>query len=150
MDNLIYSSDYIVNLFDNYRNKLEDFYPSEKWAFEKINSLANGFGEILDVGCGTGGLGRALSTHYNVKKYDGIDINKQAIEKATNFGFNLKGSAMASDAFFPFPDCVEIAHKSGINSVIQPGGSIKDQLSIDYCNENNVSMIMTGTRHFKH
>ena len=79
-----------------------------------------------------------------------VDALRQAIEKATNFGFNLKGSAMASDAFFPFPDCVEIAHKSGINSVIQPGGSIKDQLSIDYCNENNVSMIMTGTRHFKH
>ena len=79
-----------------------------------------------------------------------VDALRQAIEKATNFGFNLKGSAMASDAFFPFPDCVEIAHKSGINSVIQPGGSIKDQLSIDYCNDNNVSMIMTGTRHFKH
>ena len=57
---------------------------------------------------------------------------------------------MASDAFFPFPDCVEIAHKKGISCVIQPGGSIKDQLSIDYCNENNVSMVMTGTRHFKH
>ena len=79
-----------------------------------------------------------------------VDALKQAIEKATNFGFNLKGSAMASDAFFPFPDCVEIAHKSGINSVIQPGGSIKDQLSIDYCNENDVTMVMTGTRHFKH
>ena len=57
---------------------------------------------------------------------------------------------MASDAFFPFPDCVEIAKNAGIKSVIQPGGSIKDQLSIDYCNENNVSMVMTGTRHFKH
>ena len=57
---------------------------------------------------------------------------------------------MASDAFFPFPDCVEIADKAGIKSVIQPGGSIKDQLSIDYCNENNLSMVMTGTRHFKH
>ncbi len=84
MDNLIFTSDFIVNLFDKYRDKLEDFYPSEKWAFEKINSLANGFGEILDVGCATGGLGRALSTHYNVKKYDGIDINKQAIEKANS------------------------------------------------------------------
>jgi len=57
---------------------------------------------------------------------------------------------MASDAFFPFPDCVEIANNAGIKNVIQPGGSIKDQLSIDYCNENNVSMVMTGTRHFKH
>ena len=57
---------------------------------------------------------------------------------------------MASDAFFPFPDCVEIAKNAGIGSVIQPGGSIKDQLSIDYCNENNISMVLTGTRHFKH
>ena len=79
-----------------------------------------------------------------------VDALRQAIEKATNFGFDLQGSAMASDAFFPFPDCVEIAKLAGIESVIQPGGSIKDQLSIDYCNENNVSMVMTGTRHFKH
>ena len=57
---------------------------------------------------------------------------------------------MASDAFFPFPDCVEIANNAGVNTVIQPGGSIKDQLSIDYCNENNIAMVMTGTRHFKH
>ena len=79
-----------------------------------------------------------------------VDALRQAIEKATNFGFDLQGSAMASDAFFPFPDCVEIAKNAGISSVIQPGGSIKDQLSIDYCDENNVSMVMTGTRHFKH
>ncbi len=79
-----------------------------------------------------------------------VDALRQAIEKATNFGFDLQGSAMASDAFFPFPDCVEIAKLAGIESVIQPGGSIKDQLSIDYCNENDVSMVMTGTRHFKH
>ncbi len=79
-----------------------------------------------------------------------VDALRQAIEKATNFGFDLNGSVMASDAFFPFPDCVEIADNAGIGSVIQPGGSIKDQLSIDYCNENNLSMVMTGTRHFKH
>ncbi|PQB08827.1 bifunctional phosphoribosylaminoimidazolecarboxamide formyltransferase/IMP cyclohydrolase [Polaribacter filamentus] len=79
-----------------------------------------------------------------------VDALNQAIEKATNFGFNLSGSVMASDAFFPFPDCVEIADKAGIKSVIQPGGSIKDQLSVDYCNANNLSMVMTGTRHFKH
>jgi len=79
-----------------------------------------------------------------------VDALNQAIEKATNFGFDLKGSVMASDAFFPFPDCVEIADKAGVESVIQPGGSIKDQLSIDYCNANNLSMVMTGTRHFKH
>lgn len=79
-----------------------------------------------------------------------VDALRQAIEKANSFGFDLKGAVMASDAFFPFPDCVEIASKSGIASVIQPGGSIKDQLSIDFCNENNLSMVMTGTRHFKH
>jgi phosphoribosylaminoimidazolecarboxamide formyltransferase/IMP cyclohydrolase len=79
-----------------------------------------------------------------------VDALTQAIEKATNFGFDLNGAVMASDAFFPFPDCVEIADKAGIKSVIQPGGSIKDQLSIDYCNANNVSMVTTGTRHFKH
>jgi phosphoribosylaminoimidazolecarboxamide formyltransferase/IMP cyclohydrolase len=79
-----------------------------------------------------------------------VDALRQAIEKAKNFNFNLEGAAMASDAFFPFPDCVEIADKAGITNVIQPGGSIKDQLTIDYCNKNNVSMVMTGTRHFKH
>ncbi|MDB9732914.1 bifunctional phosphoribosylaminoimidazolecarboxamide formyltransferase/IMP cyclohydrolase [Polaribacter sp.] len=79
-----------------------------------------------------------------------VDALNQAIEKANSFKFDLNGSVMASDAFFPFPDCVEIAENAGIKSVIQPGGSIKDQLSIDYCNENNISMVMTGTRHFKH
>ncbi|MDC0176953.1 bifunctional phosphoribosylaminoimidazolecarboxamide formyltransferase/IMP cyclohydrolase [Polaribacter sp.] len=79
-----------------------------------------------------------------------VDALNQAIEKATSFKFDLNGCVMASDAFFPFPDCVEIADKAGIKSVIQPGGSIKDQLSIAYCNENNLSMVMTGTRHFKH
>ncbi|WP_258102707.1 bifunctional phosphoribosylaminoimidazolecarboxamide formyltransferase/IMP cyclohydrolase [Marinoscillum sp. MHG1-6] len=79
-----------------------------------------------------------------------VDALEQAIEKAKKFGFDLNGAAMASDAFFPFPDCVEIADKAGIKSVIQPGGSVKDQLSIDYCNEHGISMVFTGTRHFKH
>lgn len=79
-----------------------------------------------------------------------VDALNQAIEKAKNFGFDLKGSVMASDAFFPFPDCVEIAGNAGIKAVIQPGGSIKDALSIDYCNNNNLAMVFTGTRHFKH
>ena len=79
-----------------------------------------------------------------------VDALKQAIDKSTNFSFDLNGSVMASDAFFPFPDCVEIAHKQGVSSVIQPGGSIKDHLSIDYCNKNNLSMVLTGIRHFKH
>ncbi len=79
-----------------------------------------------------------------------VDALNQAIIKAKHFDFDLKGAVMASDAFFPFPDCVEIADKAGITSVIQPGGSIKDKLSIDYCNENNMSMVFTGIRHFKH
>jgi len=79
-----------------------------------------------------------------------VDALKQAIVKAKSFGFSLKGAVMASDAFFPFPDCVEIAHTEGINAVIQPGGSKNDKLSIDYCNKNNMTMVMTETRHFKH
>lgn len=79
-----------------------------------------------------------------------VDALRQAIDKASSFDFDLNGAVMASDAFFPFPDCVEIAHKAGITAVIQPGGSIKDELSVEYCNENNVSMVFTGVRHFKH
>ncbi len=79
-----------------------------------------------------------------------VDALRQAIEKAKNFGFDLNGAVMASDAFFPFPDCVVIANNAGIKAVVQPGGSIKDKESIDFCNNNNMSMVMTGTRHFKH
>lgn len=79
-----------------------------------------------------------------------VDALKQALDKARNFKFDIQGAVMASDAFFPFPDCVEIADKQGVQAVIQPGGSIKDQLSIDYCNEHNMAMVFTGTRHFKH
>jgi len=79
-----------------------------------------------------------------------VDALKQAIVKAESFGFDLHGAVMASDAFFPFPDCVEIADKAGITAVIQPGGSIKDKESIDYCNAHGMSMVNTGVRHFKH
>jgi len=79
-----------------------------------------------------------------------VDALNQAIEKASRFGFELEGASMASDAFFPFPDCVEIADKAGIKAVVQPGGSIKDQESIDYCNANGIAMVVTGIRHFKH
>ncbi len=79
-----------------------------------------------------------------------VDALRQAILKAKHFGFDITGAAMASDAFFPFPDCVEIAKDAGIAAVIQPGGSIKDQLSVDYCNEHGVPMVKTGVRHFKH
>lgn len=79
-----------------------------------------------------------------------VDALKQAIIKAKNFNFDLKGAVMASDAFFPFPDCVEIAGNEGIKAVIQPGGSIKDKDSIEYCDAHNMAMVFTGTRHFKH
>jgi phosphoribosylaminoimidazolecarboxamide formyltransferase / IMP cyclohydrolase len=79
-----------------------------------------------------------------------IDALKQAIAKAAEFGFNLQGAVMASDAFFPFADSVEVAANAGINAVIQPGGSVRDQDTIDFCDEANISMIFTGTRHFRH
>ena len=79
-----------------------------------------------------------------------VDALKHAIEKAQGFGFDLNGAVMASDAFFPFPDCVEIAHKAGVTAVIQPGGSVRDAESVQYCNDNDVAMVITGFRHFKH
>lgn len=79
-----------------------------------------------------------------------VDALKHAIVKAKTFGMDLNGASMASDAFFPFPDCVELAQAAGITSVIQPGGSKKDQLSINFCNENDLTMVFTGIRHFKH
>jgi phosphoribosylaminoimidazolecarboxamide formyltransferase/IMP cyclohydrolase len=92
-------------------------------------------GQLLSMGCG---------------QTSRVDALQQAIDKAGRFGFDLKGAVMASDAFFPFPDCVEIADKAGITAVIHPGGSIKDQDSIDYCNAHNMAMVLTGFRHFKH
>ena len=79
-----------------------------------------------------------------------IDSLNFALEKAIKFGFKIEGSVMASDAFFPFPDCVEIASKAGISSIIQPGGSLKDNLSIETCDLNNISMVFSGIRHFYH
>ncbi|MDR0972640.1 MAG: bifunctional phosphoribosylaminoimidazolecarboxamide formyltransferase/IMP cyclohydrolase PurH, partial [Prevotellaceae bacterium] len=79
-----------------------------------------------------------------------VDALKQAIDKAHAFGFDLQGAVMASDAFFPFPDCVEIADKAGITAVIQPGGSINDKASVAYCEANHLAMVTTGIRHFKH
>ena len=79
-----------------------------------------------------------------------VDALKQAIEKATTFGFPLQGAVMASDAFFPFADCIQIAADAGITSIVQPGGSIRDQDVIDEANKKQVSMVITGIRHFKH
>lgn len=91
--------------------------------------------QLLSMGCG---------------QTSRVDALKQAIEKANHFGFDLNGAVMASDAFFPFPDCVEIAGNVGITAVIQPGGSIRDKDSIAYCDDNDMSMVLTGVRHFKH
>lgn len=96
--------------------------------------LAKGL-QLLGMGCG---------------QTSRVDALHQAIRKAESFGFDLSGAVMASDAFFPFPDCVEIAHHVGVRAVIQPGGSVKDQESIDYCNGHGMSMVFTGNRHFKH
>jgi phosphoribosylaminoimidazolecarboxamide formyltransferase/IMP cyclohydrolase len=79
-----------------------------------------------------------------------VDALKQAIEKAKSFGFDLNGSSLASDAFFPFADSVELAHKAGITAIVQPGGSVRDKESIDYCSSNGIAMVFTGIRHFKH
>lgn len=79
-----------------------------------------------------------------------VDSLKQAIEKAKSFGFDLNGAVMASDAFFPFADCVEIAHEAGITATVHPGGSVRDQDSVDYCDAHDMAMAMTGVRHFKH
>ena len=79
-----------------------------------------------------------------------IDSLRQSVEKAKQFNFDLKGAVMASDAFFPFNDCVQLGHQAGITAFIQPGGSIRDKDSIDYCNDNNLAMVITGLRHFKH
>jgi len=79
-----------------------------------------------------------------------VDALKQAIDKAASFGFTLKDAVMASDAFFPFPDCVEIAYQQGIRAVIQPGGSVKDQDSVNFCDQHDMAMVFTGIRHFKH
>jgi len=79
-----------------------------------------------------------------------VDALKQAIEKAKSFGYDLHGAVLASDAFFPFSDSIEIAYKEGINCVIQPGGSIRDEDTISFCNTNNIPMVFTGFRHFKH
>ncbi len=117
--------------------QLSDLLFAEK-AVKHLKS--NGIALVRDgqmIGCGVGQTSR-------------VDALKQAIEKARGFGFDVAGSVMASEAFFPFPDCVEIAHEAGIAAVIQPGGSVRDKESIDYCNAQHMPMVLSGTRHFKH
>ena len=119
------------------KEQLEDLeFAAKICKHTKSNTIVLAKGGQL-LGSGTGQTSR-------------VDALNQAIEKAQRFGFSLHGAAMASDAFFPFPDCVEIANHAGINCVIQPGGSIRDKESIDYCDANGMAMVTTGIRHFKH
>jgi len=138
-DNITDAIEHLSNATNNKptQNELEDLiFASKICKHTKSNTIVLAKNKQL-CASGTGQTSR-------------VDALNQAIHKAQSFKFDLKGAVMASDAFFPFPDCVEIAKNAGITAVIQPGGSIKDQLSIDYCNENNVAMVFTGTRHFKH
>lgn len=138
-DNITDSTQILTHATNNKPNsaELEDLlFASKICKHTKSNTIVLAKGKQL-CASGTGQTSR-------------VDALRQAIEKAKAFNFNLEGAVMASDAFFPFPDCVEIADNAGITAVIQPGGSIKDQLSIDYCNENEMAMVFTGTRHFKH
>jgi phosphoribosylaminoimidazolecarboxamide formyltransferase/IMP cyclohydrolase len=138
-DNITDSAEILTQATNNKPNsqELEDLlFASKICKHTKSNTIVLAKGKQL-CASGTGQTSR-------------VDALRQAIEKAKAFNFNLEGAVMASDAFFPFPDCVEIADNAGISAVIQPGGSIKDQLSIDYCNENKIAMVFTGTRHFKH
>jgi phosphoribosylaminoimidazolecarboxamide formyltransferase/IMP cyclohydrolase len=117
--------------------QIEDLIFANKLAKHlKSNTIVLAKGQqLLAMGCG---------------QTSRVDALQQAIHKAKVFGFDLNGAVMASDAFFPFPDCVEIADKAGVVAVVHPGGSIKDQDSIDYCDAHNMAMVLTGIRHFKH
>lgn len=138
-DNITDSAEILTHATNNKPNaqELEDLlFASKICKHTKSNTIVLAKGKQL-CASGTGQTSR-------------VDALRQAIEKAKSFNFDLEGAVMASDAFFPFPDCVEIADKAGITAVIQPGGSIKDQLSIEYCNAHKMAMVFTGTRHFKH
>ncbi|WP_139855756.1 bifunctional phosphoribosylaminoimidazolecarboxamide formyltransferase/IMP cyclohydrolase [Aequorivita sinensis] len=138
-DNITDTADILTHSTNNKpsSSELEDLlFASKICKHTKSNTIVLAKGKQL-CASGTGQTSR-------------VDALRQAIDKAKSFNFELEGAVMASDAFFPFPDCVEIADNAGITAVIQPGGSIKDQLSIDYCNEHIMAMVFTGTRHFKH
>ena len=138
-DNITDAIEHLTNTTNNKptENELEDLlFASKICKHTKSNTIVLAKNKQL-CASGTGQTSR-------------VDALNQAIHKAHSFNFDLKGAVMASDAFFPFPDCVEIANNAGITAVIQPGGSIKDQLSIDYCDDHGMSMVFTGIRHFKH
>lgn len=138
-DNITDTTEILTQATNNKPNseELEDLlFASKICKHTKSNTIVLAKGKQL-CASGTGQTSR-------------VDALRQAIDKAKAFEFNLEGAVMASDAFFPFPDCVEIADNAGITAVIQPGGSIKDELSVDYCNAHDMAMVFTGTRHFKH
>ncbi len=126
----------VTNKESDHREKTDLIFANKIVKHTKSNAIVLAKNKQL-IASGTGQTSR-------------VDALKQAIDKARNFKLNLDGAVMASDAFFPFADSVEIANKAGITAVIQPGGSIRDQDSIDYCNEHNLSMVFTSIRHFKH
>jgi phosphoribosylaminoimidazolecarboxamide formyltransferase/IMP cyclohydrolase len=127
----------VVTTIEPTVNEIDDLLFANKMVKHlKSNAIALVKDKQL-IGIGTGQTSR-------------VDALMQAIAKAKHMGLDLQGAVMASDAFFPFPDCVEIAHEAGITAVVQPGGSIKDNDSIEYCNQNNMAMVTTGVRHFKH
>ncbi|KYG84089.1 bifunctional phosphoribosylaminoimidazolecarboxamide formyltransferase/inosine monophosphate cyclohydrolase [Roseivirga seohaensis] len=143
----------IVQDRDLVTDQISDFKQVTKKATTEAENLALAFASKICKHTKSNTIilakdGQMLSS--GVGQTSRVDALKQAIEKAKTFGFDLNGAVMASDAFFPFPDCVEIAKGEGIVAVIQPGGSIKDDLSIDYCDKNSMAMVFTGTRHFKH
>ena len=126
-----------VTLLAPEKDKVEDLLFANKLVkHSKSNAIVLAKGKQL-IASGVGQTSR-------------VDALKQAIQKAHGFGFSTDGAVMASDAFFPFKDCVEIAFENGIRTVIQPGGSIRDNESIEFCNDNGIAMVMTGIRHFKH
>ena len=126
-----------VTLLAPEKDKVEDLLFANKLVkHSKSNAIVLAKGKQL-IASGVGQTSR-------------VDSLKQAIQKAHSFGFSTEGAVMASDAFFPFKDCVEIAFENGIRTVIQPGGSIRDSESVEFCNNNGIAMVMTGTRHFKH
>ncbi len=127
----------LVTQFEASANQIADLIFADKIVkHTKSNTIVLAKNkQLIGIGCG---------------QTSRIDALKNAIGKAAEFGFELQGAVMGSDAFFPFPDCVEIAGNAGITAVLQPGGSIKDDLSINYCNEHNIAMYFSGIRHFKH
>ena len=106
--------------------------------------------KVAIIGAGYSSDIHLESYHRFIPEAEVVAVYARTIDKAKAFGFDVNGAVMASDAFFPFPDCVEIAHLAGITSVVQPGGSIRDKDSTAYCNANGISMVTTGIRHFKH